>query len=101
MDNCIDIVRTLVYTIGMTTLNIRIEENIKAKANKTLASLGLDMSGAVKLFLNQVITEKGLPFTPTKNLSVIRAKWDKEVAQALKNGKRYTSAKTLLDDILK
>ncbi|MFA6251760.1 MAG: type II toxin-antitoxin system RelB/DinJ family antitoxin [Candidatus Paceibacterota bacterium] len=85
----------------MTTLNIRIEENIKAKANKTLSSLGLDMSTAVKMFLNQVITENGLPFTPTKNMSAIKNRWDKEVADALKNGKRYTSAKALLDDILK
>ena len=85
----------------MTTLNIRIEENIKAKANKTLSSLGLDMSTAVKIFLNQVITENGLPFTPTNNPAVLKAHWDKEVADALKNGKRYTSAKALLDDILK
>ncbi len=100
MDNCIDIVYTLEYTIGMTTLNIRIEENIKTKANKTLASLGLDMSGAVKLFLNQVITEKGLPFTPTKNPAVIRARWDKEIAQALKSGKVYKSGKEVLADLL-
>lgn len=85
----------------MTTLNIRIEENVKNKANKTLSSLGLDMSTAVKIFLNQVITENGLPFTPTNNTAVIKARWDKEVADTLKNGKRYTSAKTLLSDILK
>ena len=85
----------------MTTLNIRIEENVKAKANKTLSSLGLDMSTAVKMFLNQVITENGLPFTPTKNLASIKAKWDREVSDALKNGKRFTSAKALFDDILK
>jgi len=85
----------------MTTLNIRIEENTKNKANKTLSSLGLDMSTAVKMFLNQVITENGLPFTPTKNRSAIKARWDKETAYALKNGKRYTSAKTLINDILK
>jgi len=40
-----------VYTYDMTTLNIRIEEKIKVKANKTLSSLGLDMSTAVKIFL--------------------------------------------------
>jgi len=85
----------------MTTLNIRIEENVKNKANKTLSSMGLDMSTAVKMFLNQVITENGLPFTPTKNMSVIKERWDREVSDALKNGKRYTSAKTLLNDILK
>jgi DNA-damage-inducible protein J len=83
----------------MTTLNIRIEQNIKTKANKTLSALGLDMSTAVKMFLNQVITENGLPFTPTKNPAKIRARWDKEVAQALKTGKTYKSGKEVLSDL--
>lgn len=84
----------------MTTLNIRIEENIKAKANKTLSSLGIDMSTAVKMFLNQVITENGLPFTPTKNVASIKAKWDKEIAHALKYGKSYKTGKEVLADLL-
>ena len=83
----------------MTTLNIRIEENTKTKANKTLSSLGLDMSTAVKMFLNQVITENGLPFTPTKNMATIKAKWDKEIAYALKHGKSYRNAKELFADL--
>jgi DNA-damage-inducible protein J len=83
----------------MTTLNIRIEENIKAKANKTLSSLGLDMSTAVKMFLNQVIKEDGLPFTPTKNISFIKAKWDREIAETLKSGKSYRNAKELFEDL--
>ena len=91
----------IVYHRLMTTLSIRIEENLKAKANKTLDKMGLDMSSAVKLFLNQVVKEDGLPFTPTNNHAVLKARWDREVAEALKNGKRYTSAKALLDDILK
>ncbi|MEI6581207.1 MAG: type II toxin-antitoxin system RelB/DinJ family antitoxin [bacterium] len=85
----------------MTTLNIRIEENLKIKANKTFSKLGLDMSSAIKLFLTQSVKEDGLPFTPTNNSAVLKARWDKEVADALKNGKRYTSAKALLGDILK
>lgn len=84
----------------MTTLNIRIEENIKAKANKTLSSLGLDMSTAVKLFLNQVVIENGLPFTPTRNASAIRARWDKEITHAIKYGKVYKSGKEVLADLL-
>lgn len=84
----------------MTTLNIRIEENIKAKANKTLSSLGLDMSTAVKMFLSQVITENGLPFTPTNNKAVLRDRWDKQASYALKNGKIYKTGKDVLTDLL-
>jgi DNA-damage-inducible protein J len=84
----------------MTTLNIRIEENIKNKANKTLSSLGLDMSTAVKMFLNQVITENGLPFTPTKNKSVLRDRWDRQTAHALKYSKTYKNGEEALSDLL-
>lgn len=83
----------------MPTLSIRIEKDTKTKANKTLSSLGLDMSSAVKLFLNQVITEDGLPFTPSKNPAVLRAKWDKEIAYAIKYGKTYKNAKELFKDL--
>jgi DNA-damage-inducible protein J len=84
----------------MTTLNIRIDEDLKKKATKTFASMGLDMSTAVKLFLNQTIKENGLPFHPTNNSKAIRAMWDKEVADALKYGKSYKTAEELFDDLI-
>ena len=83
----------------MTTLNIRIEENIKDKANKTLNSLGLDMSTAIKMFLNQVITEDGIPFTPTNNKAVLRDRWEKQTAYAVKYGKSYKNSKEALSDL--
>lgn len=85
----------------MTTLNIRIEEDLKKKATKALAGMGLDMSSAVKLFLHQTVAENGLPFHPTNNAKVIRAIWDKEVAETLKYGKSYKSSKELFDDLEK
>ncbi|MBI2577927.1 MAG: type II toxin-antitoxin system RelB/DinJ family antitoxin [Candidatus Wildermuthbacteria bacterium] len=71
----------------MGTLNIRIDKEIKEKAGKTLSSLGLDTSTAIRLFLHQVVIEQGLPFTPTKNLSIIRKRWDKDVANAKKSSR--------------
>lgn len=84
----------------MTTLNVRIEKNTKEKASKTLSSLGLNMSTAVKLFLNQVITEKGLPFIPTKNENVIKKRWDEQTKQALKSSKVYKNGKDVLSDLI-
>jgi len=83
----------------MGTLNIRIDKNIKAKAGKTLSALGLDTSTAVRLFLHQVVVERGLPFTPTKNSAAIRAQWDKEVTMAKKNSRRYKTAEEALADL--
>lgn len=84
----------------MTTINIRIDENLKAKASKTLEKMGLDLSSGVKLFLHQTIKEDRLPFHPSNNPKAIRAMWDKEVEDALKNGKSYSSTKEMFDDII-
>lgn len=75
-----------------TTVNVRIEKKIKAEATKTLLGLGLDMSTAVKMFLYQVVAEQGIPFTPTKNPAAIRARWDRQVADALKRPGYKTAA---------
>lgn len=77
-----------------TTVNVRIEKKIKVEASRTLSGLGLDMSTAVKMFLYQVVAEQGIPFTPTKNPASIRARWDAQVADALK-GPGYKTANEL------
>lgn len=85
----------------MTTLSIRIDEKVKREANKTFTALGLDMSSAVKMFLNQVVIEQGIPFKPSRSPKQIREGWDKEVAWALKYGKRYSNADDMFKDIFK
>jgi DNA-damage-inducible protein J len=84
----------------MTTLNVRIDEKIKKQAGKTLTSIGLDMSSAIKIFLNQVIHEEGLPFVPTKNAKLLKAKWDKEVIDIINSGKGFASAKEMHNHIM-
>ncbi len=44
--------------------------------------------------------KNGLPFIPPKDPAKLRAKWDKEVAEALKEGKYYTDVKEMMADIL-
>ena len=46
-----------------TNINIRIDSEIKAKAQDILASLGLDMTTAINIFLRQAIRQEGIPFT--------------------------------------
>jgi DNA-damage-inducible protein J len=43
-------------------VHIRVDEKIKAKAAKTLASMGLTVSDAVRLLLTRIASEKALPF---------------------------------------
>ena len=85
----------------MTTVNVRIEEKTKKAANKVFADIGMDMSSGIKIFLQQVVNEKGLPFKPTKNPAALRAIWDAEVEHAIEHGRRYKSGKELMDDLLK
>lgn len=45
-----------------TPTQIRIDSEIKQKANVLFKRLGLDMSGAVNMFLYQCVLRGGLPF---------------------------------------
>jgi len=85
----------------MTTISIRIDEKLKKEAGKVLADIGLDTSSAIKVFLTRVVREQGLPFRPTRDLKTIKEEWDREVADALKNGKGYTDVKHMMRDLLK
>lgn len=85
------------------TLNIRINKNVKQQAQKIVEKLGLDLSSAVKLFLNKVIMTESIPF----ELNTIGRMNDpkfikqlkKEVEQASKHGKSYNSMSALLQDL--
>ena len=43
-------------------LHIRLDEDIKKEAADTLASMGLTVSEAVRVFLTQVVAQKQIPF---------------------------------------
>lgn len=43
-------------------LQVRIDNSVRIQAEEIFHNLGLDMSSAVRLFLNRVILEQGLPF---------------------------------------
>lgn len=89
--------------MATTTLQLRIDAATKAKAQKVLEKIGLDLSSGIKLFLNQVIITNSLNFTPrtVNGFTPHREKEIlKEAAWAKKHGKRYYSSKEMLDDIL-
>lgn len=48
-----------------TTLSFRTKELTKKKAEKIFDDLGISMSGALNMFLAQVVRDKGMPFVPT------------------------------------
>jgi len=46
----------------MSTIQVRIDDKTKKAAQKVLSNLGLDLSGAIKIYLKQIVIKKGLPF---------------------------------------
>ena len=46
-----------------TMVHVRIDEKIKEQAAETLASMGLTVSDAVRVFLTRVVADKELPFS--------------------------------------
>ena len=48
--------------MAKTPTQVRIDTDIKREATALFASLGLDMSSAVNLFLHQCVLRGGLPF---------------------------------------
>ncbi|MBI2634133.1 type II toxin-antitoxin system RelB/DinJ family antitoxin [Candidatus Peregrinibacteria bacterium] len=46
----------------MAYIHVRIDDKLKMSASKVFKSLGLDISSAVKLFLQQVVITKSIPF---------------------------------------
>lgn len=45
-----------------TMVHVRVDEQIKAQATETLASMGLTVSDAVRVFLMRVVADKQMPF---------------------------------------
>ena len=79
-----------------TTLNVRIEEEIKVKASRILEASGLTASSAVRLFLLRVIEDEALPFDmPRPNAKTRRA------IQAANRGRLKTAknSKTFVKDL--
>lgn len=46
----------------MSTLQIRVDDTLKQQADSLFSSLGLDISTAVRIFLNASVESNGIPF---------------------------------------
>jgi DNA-damage-inducible protein J len=74
----------------------RIEPDLKKQSSEVLADLGLDLSGAIRLFLRQVVEVGGLPFEVKKpSPATVAAMME---ARAMSTA-RFDSAKELFDGL--
>jgi DNA-damage-inducible protein J len=49
-----------------TNINIRTDSELKAKAQSVLNDLGIDMTTAINVFLNQIVYTQAIPFAISK-----------------------------------
>jgi len=48
----------------MVSLQIRVDEALRDQAQQIASDLGMDLTTAVRIFLKQLVNNKGLPFRP-------------------------------------
>lgn len=48
--------------MAKTTLNLRVDEDVKNRAENVLSQLGISMTAAVVLYLRAISREKAIPF---------------------------------------
>ena len=85
----------------MTTIQVRIDAKTKAKAKKVFAEMGLDISSGIKVYLNRVVKDNGIPFvvrtengyTTEQEREMIR-----ETEWAEKHAKQYTDVDEIMEE---
>ena len=74
-----------------TTLNVRIDKNLKERADKTFKSMGLNTSAAIIIFIKQTLLREAIPFAIEADLNEITT------MEMLENNAKYKQ--TLLEAI--
>ena len=83
--------------MAMSNINVRIDAEKKAQAQELFASLGMDMSTAINLFIQQALDFNGIPF-------IIR-KYNAETEAAIReaedmiNGKIESKSYSSVDEL--
>jgi DNA-damage-inducible protein J len=89
---------TLSPPLKVAEIRSRIEPDLKENATRVLASCGLNVSDAIRLFLRQVVAQNGLPFEVKAPNAVTRAAMEEADSGNLP---RFESVQELFDDLEK
>lgn len=87
-------------TSSSVNVTVRMDSKVKAQADELYASLGMDMSTAVNMFVRQCLRERQLPFQPSLNVpnqETIRAIEESDEMFRTGNFKSYSLDEALLE----
>lgn len=84
-----------------TMVHVRVDEQVKAQATEALATMGLSVSDAVRVFLMRVAAEKQMPFALKVPNVETRAAMDEADEFVHARRARFDTATELFDDLEK
>ena len=83
--------------MATTNINVRTDSEIKSAAQAIFASLGLDMSTAINIFLRQTVRQNDIPFVLTTTPAP-KKKTREEKFDALRGNKMVDDFDAPLED---
>ena len=86
---------------NMATINIRVDNDLKAKCERIFDEIGLGMTGALTIFLKAVVRNNGIPFPlEIPNNETLKAfKEVEDISSGKTKAKRYSSVAELRKDL--
>jgi DNA-damage-inducible protein J len=88
-----------------TSMNIRMDNDIKRQAQHIFAEFGLDMTTAINMFLRQAIRERRIPFELKLDVPNAETRAAIEEIQQMKKypskGEAYSDVDEMMQDLLK
>lgn len=67
----------------MSRITINVDEKLKNEATAILNEMGMDLTTGIKVYLNQVVRDRALPFTPSLKEDSLQARRDIENGNTL------------------
>lgn len=86
---------------SMSTINIRIDENLKKQSERIFEEIGLGMTSALTIFLKAVVRNNGIPFAlEIPNQKTLEAfKEVDDISFGKKKAKKYKNTSELRKDL--
>ncbi len=89
--------------MSTSSINIRLDTDLKREAEDLFSALGLNMTSAISMFLRQAVRDQAIPFRvckyPKPNATTIAAMREAERLAHDPNAKSYTNVEDLLKDL--
>ena len=82
-------------------LHIRVDDNTKEQATEALASMGMSVSDAVRLFLHRVVADQAFPIELKVPNAETRLAMKEARARMADRRPRFENADALFDDLKK